>query len=232
MLSNPNGAFCRWFNCLFANIVATIKNMGDHADKLENTIKNAEDIDPKEILNAAEELEKVSNERDDALGQVEELQNELDEAKGTINQLEEDLDTKSDPDMMAEEALNMAEEQKDAEDVLKANNAADDDITLGGSEPVTNSRGRRRLYGHALRVRVVNRVRVANNRDELTELQMDNESFVKGVFNTYAENAKNRKRMGATGHHVVNSITQPSQARYQNEAKSFINKRFFNAGGE
>ncbi|MNQ21260.1 hypothetical protein D3C85_343720 [compost metagenome] len=118
-------------------------------------------ITPEQLNAALEELKTLKEERDKSAGRIAELE-------GMIQSYKDQLDAALSTDAVAAAAEEMAVENEEAVGVMNAKGLKLDTT--------------KKLRGHALRSHVVNSVRVANGKPELTADELKEEGFVKGMY--------------------------------------------------
>jgi len=153
----------------------------------EEAVKSA--ITPDQLQAALDELAGLKKETADKNTRIAELE-------GMIQTYKDQLDAATAPETVAAAADQMAAESEEATSVM---NAAGLQLTPED----------KRLRGHALRSKVVNSVRVKNGKAALSEEELKEEGFVKGIYKVLAETAGKRQDLPA-GHAVVTTTVQNS----------------------
>lgn len=148
----------------------------------------AEEADTK-AANAADpaDLQKLADE-------LAELNKRKSEIEGQLQALQEQLNAALNPDNVEAAATALNEERDDADKVMNAHG-------------LKLTEEQRKLRGHALRVEVVNSVRVKNNAAKLDDKA--DEPFVRGMFAVYRDSKPVAATVPPAGHQIVNAATQP-----------------------
>lgn len=159
--------------------------------------KDQADTD-KEVNNKvdASKLQELLDKLNEINPQIEALTKERDTLTGQLQAIKEQLDAATAPEAVESAAQAMNEERDAAGKVMNAHGLTLDDAT-------------RKLRGHALRLAVVNSVRVKN---ALTPLEADKaaEGVVQGMFSVYLDSpATQAAPTLPAGHQVVNSGNTP-----------------------
>lgn len=150
-------------------------------------------IDPAKLQETLDALVAAKKERDDA-------QAKIDELEGSVAALREQLEDALSDTTVEAAAEQMSAEKDEAEQVLVANS-------------LTMTPELKKLRGHPLRVAVVNSIRKASGRAELTAEQTGKEDFVSGMFGTIKETVAVRAPHGSEAFQVQNSaVKQPVNA--------------------
>lgn len=154
----------------------------------EEVVKSA--ITPEQLQAALDELTALKEETKVKTDRIAELE-------GMIQTYKDQLDAALSTDTVAAAAEEMAVENQEAVEVMNSKG-----LTLDASK---------KLRGHALRSHVVNSVRVANGKPELTAEEVAQEGFVKGMYLGLVETsgAKTQNVTGASV--VVNNSNQQQQ---------------------
>ncbi len=162
-----------------------IKVMNEDVDKLQNVMddkdkaindnddKNKNAIDPAQLEETMSKLTEVNK-------QVDELTGERDTLRGQLQDAQNKLDEVLNPDNMAAAVEDATMEQENAGAILNAYKAKEPD-------------GIKKMFGHPLRVAVVNAVRAINKNNPMTVEHAENEGFVKGSFTVLQECALTNK---------------------------------------
>lgn len=153
----------------------------------EEVAKSA--ITPEQLQAALDELTTLKDETKVKTDRIAELE-------GMITEYKAQLDAALSPAAVEAAAADMAVENEEATAVM---NAAG--LQLSAED--------KRLRGHALRSKVLNSVRVKNGKPALTEEELKDEGFVKGMYKVQAEVAGHTQRKPA-GHEVVTTTVQNS----------------------
>jgi hypothetical protein len=151
----------------------------------EEVAKSA--ITPDQLQAALDELTTLKEETKVKTDRIAELE-------GMITAYKDQLDAALSPAAVEAAAADMAVENEEATAVM---NAAG--LQLGADD--------KRLRGHALRSKVINSVRVKNGKPALTEEELKDEGYVKGMYKAQAEMAGHAQRKPA-GHQVVTTTVQ------------------------
>lgn len=139
---------------------------------------------------SASELEAVMSKVAELNAQIAELTGQKDEALGQLTEMKARIEELTNPANMQEAANKMAEEQKEAGEML-VNSGAEAD-----KEKAMNSI--QNLHGHGLRVQVVNSIRGVQKRDSLTKEQSESESYVSGLYSAMGDFVKAGTDTGKT----------------------------------
>lgn len=146
-------------------------------------------ITPEQLQAALDELTTLKDETKVKTDRIAELE-------GMITEYKAQLDAALSPAAVEAAAADMAVENEEATAVM---NAAG--LQLSAED--------KRLRGHALRSKVLNSVRVKNGKPALTEEELKDEGFVRGMYKVQAEVAGHTQRKPA-GHEVVTTTVQNS----------------------
>ena len=195
----------------------------DEIDQMDNQKSSLSSADVDKIL---KELDDLKTERDKLKSLQAEIESKYQEAAGQLKAYKEQLDEALDPDIIAQKAEDMVDEQREAEEILNANGLED-------KKEICNSSGRsrdrkavsNRRHGHELRKYIVNSVREAQERAPLTDEELNDQSFVKGMFKALHEKAYQRaeQRRYPTGHQVVaKQIGNANAPRREEGIKAFV----------
>lgn len=161
----------------------------------EEAVKSA--ITPEQLQAALDELTTLKEETKVKTDRIAELE-------GMIQSYKDQLDAALSTDAVAAAAEEMAVENEEAVEVMNSKG-----LTLDVSK---------KLRGHALRSHVVNSVRVANGKPELTTEEVAQEGFVKGMYLGLVETSGTKQR-GVTGASVViNNSNQQQQPAMSNKS--------------
>lgn len=175
---------------------------------LENEEVAASAITPEQLQSALDELTTLREETKVKTDRIAELE-------GMIQSYKDQLDSALSTDAVAAAAEEMAVENEEAVEVMNSKGLQFDTS--------------KKLRGHALRSHVVNSVRVANGKAALTDAELKEEGFVKGMYLGLVETsgAKQRTVTGATV--VVNNSTQqgdqPNMANAQDRMNRLYGKK-------
>lgn len=153
----------------------------------EEVAKSA--ITPDQLQAALDELTTLKEETKVKTDRIAELE-------GMITAYKDQLDAALSPAAVEAAAADMAVENEEAAAVM---NAAG--LQLSAED--------KRLRGHALRSKVLNSVRVKNGKAALTDEELKDEGFVKGMYKVQAEVAGHTQRKPA-GHELVNAKVENS----------------------
>lgn len=176
----------------------TVRVANEDIDALERDMEATEAevaaaVDPAKLTEIMAALEEEKAKRDEAQKKIDELSGQLD---GLRDQLEKALDDET----VVAAAEEMANERDEAEQVLVANG-------IGASVDV------KKLRGTALKVAVLNSVRKATGKAELTAEQTAKADYVGGMFATLRESVGHRAPAGYQASAVTNSApAQPVSA--------------------
>lgn len=153
----------------------------------EEVVKSA--ITPEQLQAALDELTTLKEETKVKTDRIAELE-------GMIQSYKDQLDAALSTDAVEAAAEEMAVENEEATQVMNAKGLKLDPA--------------KKLRGHALRSHVVNSVRVANGKPELSAEELKEESFVKGMYLGLvdASGTKQRQPVGATV--IINNGQQVS----------------------
>lgn len=150
-------------------------------------------VDPAKLEETLAALETAKAERDEA-------QKKVDELSGSLDALKAQLETALSEETVVAAAEEMANERDEAEKVLVANG-------IGASVDV------KKLRGLPLKVAVVNSVRKATGKAELSAEQAAKADYVGGMFATMCESNGTRAPAGHKAAHVENAqVQQPKSA--------------------
>ena len=156
----------------------------------EEVAKSA--ITPEQLQAALDELTTLKDETKVKTDRIAELE-------GMITEYKAQLDAALSPAAVEAAAADMAVENEEAAAVM---NAAG--LQLSAED--------KRLRGHALRSKVLNSVRVKNGKPALTDEELKDEGFVKGMYKVQAEVAGHTQRKPA-GHELVNAKVENSNEK-------------------
>lgn len=181
----------------------TVRVANEDVPMIEEAIAENEEIvdtaiSPEQLQEALDELAALKTETAAKNDRIAELE-------GMIQSYKDQLDAALSTDAIADAADQMAIENEEAVEVMNSKG-----LKLDTSK---------KLRGHALRAHVVNSVRVANGKAALTETELKEESFVKGMYLGLvdATGTKQRQPTGATV--VINNSQhnsdQPNMANPQ-----------------
>lgn len=154
--------------------------------------------DTEEVVNAAITPEQLQEALDELTALREETKVKTDritELEGMIQTYKDQLDSALSTDAIADAAEEMAIENEEAVEIMNSKGLKLDTT--------------KKLRGHALRSHVVNSVRVANGKPELTAEQLKEEGFIKGMYLGLVETSGTTKRQ-PTGASVVVNNSQPN----------------------
>lgn len=170
-----------------------VRVANEDAPILEETMAETE-----EVVNAAISPEQLQEALDELTALREETKVKTDriaELEGMIQTYKDQLDSALSTDAVAAAAEEMAIENEEACEVMNSKGLKLDPA--------------KKLRGHALRSHVVNSVRVANGKPELTADELKEEGFVKGMYLGLVETSGAKRTVtGATV--VVNNSQQNS----------------------
>lgn len=160
----------------------------------EEVVKSA--ITPEQLQAALDELATLKEETKVKTDRIAELE-------GMIQSYKDQLDAALSTDAVEAAAEEMAVENEEATQVMNAKGLRLDPA--------------KKLRGHALRSHVVNSVRVANGKPALSDEELKEESFVKGMYLGLVD-ASGTKQRTPTGANVVvqNSNTPSDQPNMAN----------------
>lgn len=181
----------------------TVRVANEDAPILEEAIAENEEIvessiSPEQLQEALEELKALKEERDRSAGRIAELE-------GMIQSYKDQLDAALSTDAIAEAAEEMAVENEEAVEVMNSKG-----LKLDTSK---------KLRGHALRAHVVNSVRVANGKAALSDDQLKEEGFVKGMYLGLVETTGSKQRAPTGSAVVTNSNQQQPPAMSDKNAR-------------
>ena len=141
-------------------------------------------ITPEQLNEALEELKTLRDETKVKTDRIAELE-------GMIQSYKDQLDSALSTDAVAAAAEEMAVENEVATEVMNSKG-----LKLDATK---------KLRGHALRSHVVNSVRVANGKPELTADELKEEGFVKGMYLGLVETSGTKQRTPTGANVVVNN---------------------------
>ena len=171
----------------------SVRVANEDVPMLEETMSDNE-----EVVNAAitpEQLQAALDELATLRGETEEKNKRIAELEGMIQSYKDQLDSALSTDAVAAAAEEMAVENEEASQVMNSKGLKLDPT--------------KKLRGHALRAHVVNSVRVANGKPELTSDQLKEEGFIKGMYMGLVETAGVKTTV--TGATVVVNNSQVKQ---------------------
>lgn len=190
----------------------SVRVANEDVPMLEETMSDNE-----EVINAAitpEQLQSALDELATLRGETEEKNKRIAELEGMIQSYKDQLDSALSTDAVAAAAEEMAVENEEASQVMNSKGLKLDPT--------------KKLRGHALRAHVVNSVRVANGKPELTADQLKEEGFVKGMYLGLVETAG--VKTAVTGATVVVNNSQvkqdgPNMANAADRANHLYNRK-------
>lgn len=150
--------------------------------------------DTEEVVNAAITPEQLQEALDELKTLREETKVKTDriaELEGMIQSYKDQLDSALSTDAVAAAAEEMAVENEEAAQVMNSKG-----LTLDAAK---------KLRGHALRSHVVNSVRVANGKPELSADELKEEGFVKGMYLGLVETSGAKRTVPGASVVVVNN---------------------------
>lgn len=157
------------------------------------------------------------------------LQAALDE----LTTLKEETKVKTDRIAELEGMIQTYKDQLDAALSTDAVEAAAEEMAIENEEAtqVMNSKGlkldpAKKLRGHALRSHVVNSVRVANGKAALTDAELKEEGFVKGMYLGLVETSGAKQRTPAGANVVVQNSNAPSDQPNMANAQDRMNRLY------
>lgn len=172
----------------------------------EELVKSA--ITPEQLQAALDELTTLKEETKVKTDRIAELE-------GMIQSYKDQLDAALSTDAIAEAADQMAVENEEAVEVMNSKG-----LKLDTSK---------KLRGHALRAHVVNSVRVANGKAALTEAELKEESFVKGMYLGLVDSTGTKQRQPTGASVVVQNSNansdQPNMANAQDRMNRLYGKK-------
>jgi|GEM_PF-2692238 len=157
---------------------------------LENEEVASAAITPEQLQEALDELATLREETKVKTDRIAELE-------GMIQSYKDQLDSALSTDAIAEAAEEMAIENEEAVEVMNSKG-----LKLDTSK---------KLRGHALRAHVVNSVRVANGKPELTAEEAKQEGYVKGMYQGLVETSGTQQRTPTGASVVVLNSSQQQQ---------------------
>lgn len=182
----------------------TVRVANEDVAKVQNAIEDAEkDGEDKSAKASNASVDDLSSQLKAALEAQSQASATVDELRQLIQSLQDQLDAANNPDNVADQADQMAQEKDDATQVLNAKTLPDD---------------LKKLHGHKLRVAVLQKVRAMNKMPELTADQVKDESGVKARFQTLVEMKVRPANNSVPGADVV--TTGRAQNSNQSHAQS------------
>lgn len=178
------------------------------ADILKTEIENKEAV----TNQSADKMTAMMAELEEAKRMLDEANTRYEQAMGQMSEMKAKMDELMDPAYMQNQVDEMAMEQGEATDMMK-NAGMYDEKTMNSIK---------KLRGHALRVHVINSMRKADNRPELTENEAKAEGFVTGIYNTLLDFDKagktqnQNRRPNVVGSDVINKAREKIQNRGAN----------------
>lgn len=168
----------------------TVRVANEDVPALEADMKATDEevkktVDPAKLQETLDALKAAKDERDAA-------QKKIDELEGSVEALRSQLEDALSDTTVEAAAEQMSAEKDEAEQVLVANS-------------LTMTAEMKKLRGHPLRVAVVNSIRGATGRAELTADQSAKQEFVSGMFDTIREGVTVRAPHGSEAFKVLNS---------------------------
>lgn len=154
----------------------------------EEVVKSA--ITPEQLQAALDELTTLKEETKVKTDRIAELE-------GMIQTYKDQLDAALSTDAVAAAAEEMAVENQEAVEVMNSKG-----LTLDATK---------KLRGHALRSHVVNSIRVANGKPELTAEEAKQEGYVKGMYQGLVETSGTQQRTPTGASVVVLNSNQQQQ---------------------
>ena len=154
----------------------------------EEVVKSA--ITPEQLQEALDELTTLKEETKVKTDRIAELE-------GMIQSYKDQLDAALSTDAIADAADQMAVENEEAVEVMNSKGLKLDPA--------------KKLRGHALRSHVVNSVRVANGKPELTAEEVAQEGFVKGMYLGLVETSGAKRTVTGATVVINNSHKQDDQ---------------------
>lgn len=154
----------------------------------EEVVKSA--ITPEQLQAALDELTTLKEETKVKTDRIAELE-------GMIQTYKDQLDAALSTDAVAAAAEEMAVENQEAVEVMNSKG-----LTLDTTK---------KLRGHALRSHVVNSIRVANGKPELTAEEAKQEGYVKGMYQGLVETSGTQQRTPTGASVVVLNSNQQQQ---------------------
>lgn len=173
----------------------SIRVLNEDVPVLEEVVAENEEvaksaITPDQLQAALDELTTLKDETKVKTDRIAELE-------GMITAYKDQLDAALSPAAVEAAAADMAVENEEATAVM---NAAG--LQLSAED--------KRLRGHALRSKVINSVRVKNGKAALTDDELKDEGYVKGMYKAQAEIAGHTTQRKPAGHELVNAKVQNS----------------------
>ena len=164
-----------------------IRVHNEDADRLQDEI----DTRDTKIANAVDgsTLEESISQVDELNKTIAEMKSERDDMAGELNAVKEQLEEVTSPEAMGDMVAEAVSEQEDADMILDAFNAdsseeEDDDSDDKKENSGAHSRklNSKKVFGHALRLKVVNSVRKIRNQALLDDEMSKNEDMIRGMF--------------------------------------------------
>lgn len=178
---------------------ARIRVMNEDVEKLESEV----DKKDKELENSVEPAQ-----LEEALAKIAELtatltatSSERDTLVGQVEQLKQRIEEVTSPEALSGAVADAVEEQAVANEIM--NSYPNEKL----QEAIQNSR---KLFGHELRTHVINHVRIANKKAELSAEEIKNEDRVKGMFQALKDTAKPMKKT-VVGESVMKAMNQKAE---------------------
>jgi predicted transcriptional regulator len=134
------------------------------------------------------ELETALAKMEELNTQIASLMEEKASYEGKLQTLREQLDQALDPAGMEDSVNQMVEERDEAAETMMKNAG---DMYKDKDKVMNELKG---LSGDALRLAVVEKIRVANSLSELSDEQKKDNNFIRGAYEVYAANKANAKK--------------------------------------
>lgn len=179
-----------------------VEKMEEALNEADSKVKNA--VSAEELQAALDELAALKAEVGDKNARIAELE-------GTVQAFKDQLESAMSPEQVEAAADEMAQDREEATAVM--NSAG---LKLEGDD--------RKLRGHALRAKVVNSIRVKNGKSALTEDELKDEGYVKGMYKAQAELAGAVRK--PTGANVVNVHNQQSDKPNMADPKARMERMY------